>query len=246
MSAPRPAVLLVHGLGGSAQSMAPLERALAARRVSATSITLPGHGTSPDDLAGMAWSHWKAAVDHAVCGADRGAGVVVVGQSMGGALALHTAAHGPSRDVLRAVVAVNTPLADPDAPDAIEWRMSRGQLSIDATVVDGELGYVSLPMAAVLAMASGLLEVDLAMVTVPVMVVNGALDDTVDPATGNALLAALTGVPATHRHRRVLADTGHVATFGPEVEALADLIAEMVAGLVTGPIGPIIGDVPLT
>lgn len=246
MSAPHPAVLLVHGLGGSAQSMAPLQRALAARQVSATAITLPGHGTSPDDLAEIAWSDWKAAVDHAVGGADRGAGVVVVGQSMGGALALHTAAHGSSRDGLRAVVAVNTPLADPDAPDAIEWRMSRGQLSIDATVVDGELGYASLPMAAVLAMSNGLLEVDLAMVTVPVMVVNGALDDTVDPATGDAMIAALAGVPAAHRHRRLLVDTGHVATFGPEVEALADLIAELMAGLVTGPIGPSVGDVPLT
>ena len=238
MSSARPAVLLVHGLGGSARSMAPLERALAVRGVTATSLTLPGHGTTPHDLVGLSWSDWRAAVERAVEDADSGEGVVVVGQSMGGALALHAAAAGPARAAVRAVVAVNTPVGDPDAVDGIEWRMSRGHTSIDATVVDGELGYATLPMSAVLAMANGLLDVDLATVTVPVAVVNGALDDTVDPATGDSLLAALSGVPAADRQRHVLAATGHVATFGPEVEALADLVI--------GLIGPIVDDGPLT
>jgi carboxylesterase len=240
-------VLLVHGLGGTAQSMDPLQQALAAHLLSAplltaTSITLPGHGTSPDDLDGITWDHWRAAVEQAVIDADRGDGVVVVGQSMGGALALHAAAAGSARAAVRAVVAVNTPVADPDAVDGIEWRMSRGHTHIDATVVDGEHGYHSLPMSAVLALATGLLDIELAAITVPVAVVNGALDDTVDPVSGETLVAALTGVPRGHLQRHTLAHTGHVATFGPEVGALAQLVI----GLVNGLNGPIVATTPLT
>jgi esterase/lipase len=241
-----PAVLLVHGLGGTAQSMAPLEQALTAHLLPApvltvASITLPGHGTTPADLDGITWGEWCAAVEQAVVDADHGGGVVVVGQSMGGALALHAAAGGRAHDAVRAVVTVNTPVADPDAVDGIEWRMARGHTHLEATVVDGEHGYHALPMTAVLAMASGLLDIDLAAITVPVAVVNGALDDSVDPASGDALLAALSGVPLHRLQRHTLARTGHVATFGPEVGALADLVI----GIVNGLNGPIVDGGPL-
>lgn len=221
--------------------MEPLARALLAHGVTATAITLPGHGTTADDLVGLSWDHWRHAVEQAVLDVDDGAGVVVVGQSMGAGLALHVAAAGTARHSVRGVVAVNTPPADPDAVDGIEWRMSRGHTTVDATVADGEAGYRSLPLGAVLAMARGMLDIDLSTVHVPVVVVNGALDETVDPASGAALAAALTGVPAPLLRREVLPRTGHVATFGPELDTLAGLVN----AVVNGPVGPIVDDSPL-
>ena len=55
-----------------------------------------------------------AAHDHAA--------TVIVGQSLGAALALAVAGEGGCA----AVVAISTPAPDPDALDGLEWRRSRG------------------------------------------------------------------------------------------------------------------------
>lgn len=235
MSTGRPRVVLVHGLGGTDRSMEPLARALTAHDVTAVAVTLPGHGTTADDLVGRSWDEWRRAVEQAVLELDDGTGVVVVGQSMGAGLALHVAAAGEARHSVRGVVAVNTPAPDPDAVDGIEWRMSRGHSTVEATLADGESGYHSLPLGAVLAMARGMLDIDLAAVDVPVVVVNGALDETVDPASGASLAAGLTGVPPADLRRELLPRTGHVATFGPDLDALVACVMGLVGPIVHHP-----------
>lgn len=237
MSDRRPGVVLVHGLGGTARSMAPLAGALQRLGVVTTALTLPGHGTTPDDLVDVDWHDWTTAVERAAVDADRGAGVVLVGQSMGGAIALSVAGADTARRHVRGAVVVNTPLADPDAVDGIEWRLGRGHTSFDATLAEGEDGYATMPLQAALAMAVGLLALDLAAVDVPVVVVNGALDDTVDPQSGVTLADDLDARSSAPCRRVVLAHSGHVATFGPDVDELADEVLRLVAAAA--------GDAPL-
>src|SRR5947209_15274327 len=86
-------VLLLHGLGGSADSMATLVAPLLPISARVVLLELPGHGRSPSPPSGPlpAREYGKvvaAAVDrlHAEYGP-----VVVVGNSLGGALALHAA-----------------------------------------------------------------------------------------------------------------------------------------------------------
>jgi len=86
--------LLVHGLTSTPQSMRALGSAFVQRGIDVEGILLPGHGTRPENLRGVGWTGWYAAVAEGVrslrARCDR---VFVLGQSLGGSLALHAAAH---------------------------------------------------------------------------------------------------------------------------------------------------------
>lgn len=88
----RRGILCVHGFTGSPFDFRGVGEALAARGPTVVGLTLPGHGTTVDDLDAQPWSAWADAV---VAAYDRLAArcrqVAVVGQSMGGLLALHLA-----------------------------------------------------------------------------------------------------------------------------------------------------------
>ena len=58
------AALLVHGFTATPWEMRPLAEFLAEAGIASLAIRLPGHGTSPEDLAGRRWEEWSdAALD---------------------------------------------------------------------------------------------------------------------------------------------------------------------------------------
>lgn len=103
-----PAVLLLHGLGGSASSMAPLVPALVPVASRVVLLELPGHGRSPEAAAGPLGARDYGAVVAACAeelARESSGPVALVGNSLGGALALFTAHHRP--DLVRGVVGLN-------------------------------------------------------------------------------------------------------------------------------------------
>jgi len=56
------AVLLVHGFTATPWEMRPLANYLAAQGIASLAVRLPGHGTSPEDLAGRQWEEWLSAI----------------------------------------------------------------------------------------------------------------------------------------------------------------------------------------
>jgi carboxylesterase len=56
------AVLLVHGFTATPWEMRPLASYLAESGVASLAVCLPGHGTSPEDLARCCWEEWLQAV----------------------------------------------------------------------------------------------------------------------------------------------------------------------------------------
>jgi carboxylesterase len=208
-------VLCLHGLGGTGATMWPVVGRLAALGHLVFAPTLPGHGGEPEALFEVGFADWIDA-------ARQWPADVVVGQSMGGSLALVLAAE----QRCRAVVAINAVLGDPDALDGIDWRRSRGQEwhEVGPSPV-GEFAHERLPFAALVEMHRGLLGLDLSRITVPTLVITADHDDVVDPATGDAIAAAVAG--AVERVR--LGRGGHVATLDADRERLADAIVEFVA-----------------
>lgn len=58
----RAAVLLVHGFSATPWEMRPLAADLAERGFATLAVRLPGHGTTPEDLAGRCWEEWLETV----------------------------------------------------------------------------------------------------------------------------------------------------------------------------------------
>ena len=91
-------VLLIHGFTASPTEMRPLGDFLHQRGLTVSGIPLPGHGTSPADLARTRWEDWYGAVEmefdnlHQTCKV-----VFVAGLSVGGILGTLLAAREPRR-----------------------------------------------------------------------------------------------------------------------------------------------------
>jgi len=89
-------VVVVHGFTGTPFEVRYLGDRLAGAGYSVLGVRLPGHGTRLDDLDATRWQDWAACVDEAVTRMaahhDR---VAIVGQSLGGLLALHATAGHP-------------------------------------------------------------------------------------------------------------------------------------------------------
>lgn len=99
--------LLIHGFTGTPYEMRELGDRLAAQGYTVFGPALAGHATKPEDMRDTRWTDWYASVTAAYdqlreqCDA-----VFVVGLSLGGALALHLAAHRP----VNGIVAVSAPI----------------------------------------------------------------------------------------------------------------------------------------
>lgn len=201
-------IAVIHGMGGTAATMQPLAGALSASGLDAVAITLPGHGTDPEDLLGVTWQQWLDAVPAEA--------TVLVGQSMGASLAMAVAAR---RTDVRAVVAINPVAADPDTLDALQWMTERGRQWVEvppSTV--GEACYERIPVTALVQMHDGILNTGLAAVACPVLVITSADDEVVDPTNSDVVAASLRA-PV---QRLALDDAGHVATLGPRA---SDIVA---------------------
>lgn len=102
--------LLVHGLNGEPEDLAPVERALRAEGFATRAFWLPGHGATPRDLRESGWQDWYGAVrDEALAVLNAGHDVVLVGHSMGGSVCLALAAELAGHEGLRGVAALCPP-----------------------------------------------------------------------------------------------------------------------------------------
>lgn len=103
------AFLALHGWAASAESMRFLAYGLAEAGHAVLAPTLPGHGSSPDDMVRFGPVDWSAAAcEGLILLRHRFARVFVLGASMGGALALQLAAAVP--DALEGIITVNAPV----------------------------------------------------------------------------------------------------------------------------------------
>lgn len=89
-------ILVIHGFTGSPHSMRPIAIFFANHGYDVEMPLLPGHGTTWEDMSTRSYSEWVDEVDAAYWRLrKRCHQVVVIGLSMGGALAVHLSARRP-------------------------------------------------------------------------------------------------------------------------------------------------------
>ena len=99
-----PAVLLIHGFGGTPWEVRPVADALHAEGLACIAPVLPGHGVRPEVLSSTGWMDWTAAArSHAEALCEAHGRVVMLGMSLGGLLALQTAVELQHRGVIGVV-----------------------------------------------------------------------------------------------------------------------------------------------
>jgi carboxylesterase len=232
---------VLHGLTGSTQSVAGLAAALEGAGFEVEAPMLPGHGTSPEDLAGRTWAEWVACAEDAYGRlAARCGSVVAVGLSMGGALAASVAA--AHHEVVG--LAVVNPLVDPPAPafcDVLEGFLAAGERflpGIGSDIADPdarEVAYDRLPVAALLSMSRGLADLRprLGGVRCPVLILSSRHDHVVPSVSGDLLATAVSG-PV---ERVWLERSYHVATLDLDREELERRVVTFASDLGRAPHG---------
>jgi carboxylesterase len=209
--------VVVHGFTGNPSSMRGVAEALAAAGFHIELPRLPGHGTVIDDMLPTRWADWAGEAEAAYQRLQqRAAHAVVVGLSMGGALALRLGADHPE---IAGLVCIN-PVAQPQLPEIIE--MLRGMADSGTPVLPGigsdiadpaakESAYEGTPIEPLVSLlVDGVepLSHEYAGMRVPLLLMNSPQDHVVEPVQAD-FLAAQYGGPL---ERITLERSYHVAT----------------------------------
>lgn len=195
-------ILCIHGFTGAPEGLRFLAERLAGRGLTVSAVLLPGHGTRVEDLEAVTWRDWTAHVEDAFDRlAARCGRVAVVGQSMGGLLALHVAT---VRARAAAVATLAAPLwLDGLARRVVRWTAPGGWLNgrlryvpkfrgpdvRDKAQKRNYHGYDRVPTRAIPELMALMAHVDgrLDQVRAPVLVLHGRQDHTVPFACAAAL-----------------------------------------------------------
>ncbi len=213
-------VLCIHGFTGTPHDMRFLGGSLAERGMTVQGIALPGHATRVEELEPLGWAEWTAAVAEAYDQlAARCRRVAVVGQSLGGLLALHLATRRP--------VAATASLAAPLWLDGLGGTIARatttgalaGRIRYLPKLGGSDVrhagerrnnpSYRRMPVRAIGQLVDFMQVVDAALpeVRTPLLVLHGARDHTA-PLASAARIAQR--VSSTDVRVRILPDSFHL------------------------------------
>ncbi|MCL4393702.1 MAG: alpha/beta fold hydrolase [Chloroflexi bacterium] len=222
--------LLVHGYTATTAEVRLLGQYLHEHGCTVSAPLLPGHGTTPQDMNRMRWRDWVGEVERAYTALAEGCRrVFVCGESMGALLALYLASEHPeiagvaafapalllrnnaatmrrARLLHRFVPFVRKPVREPSAADT-RWK-----------------GYSVNPVPALVQL--GLLQNEvrrrLGAIRQPVLVVQGRLDQTIDPRSGAEVLQ---NVSSKVKELRWLECSTHCVILDQEWELAAEMTA---------------------
>lgn len=235
---PRLGVAICHGFSGTPSSVQPWADGLAARGFDVEVPLLPGHGTDWRDLERRRWREWTDRFGQACAAlAARTDALFVAGLSMGGAIALYTAARlgtsqeeaGPAPVAGIAVVNPGLGFYDRRVRFIGAYRLlmrTTGPIEeADAPAPVGDEGdYSRTPIAAVHELKRLFRATDRALprVTAPLVAFKSDADPVVPPSSLDRIVGR---VSSPEIELVPLHNSPHVATRGPE----ADLIVRRTA-----------------
>ena len=225
-------IALIHGFTGSPVSLRPLAEHLARAGFTVELPRLPGHGTTWRDMIRTRYDDWRAHV-FATAKALRARtdGVVLIGLSMGGTLALDVASGG-GLDVA-GIITINSPILDRDGLvvklgpyiEKIVPLVPASLAGLTANDIakprEREQAYAWVPSAAGNSLLRALPRVrrQLSHVPCPVLVMYSSHDHSVSPKNSRALLRL---IRCPDLQQLVLERSYHVATLDYDQELILE------------------------
>ncbi len=234
-------VLLVHGWTSAPQEMYDLGMHLAGQGHSVLGVRLPGHATHPADLNRMRWQDWLATVEDGYSLLENTCDhLVVMGLSLGGALALLLASSRP----VAGVVAMATPYELPPRPD-LRWLRyllpTLGPISgllqtvpkpsvndyKDQQAYRDHVSYSVFPIRSIpeVVILLQLLREQLPTLRAPVLLMHAAEDQGVSPDNARSIYSQ---VGSDEKELVWIENSGHVITLEPAREQVYELAADFV------------------
>ena len=235
-------VLCIHGFTGTPFEMRYLGERLNQRGWTVAGLMLPGHGTNPTDLERTTWRDWYGAVEATFDSLLRRCSVVaVVGQSLGGLLALELAIRR-GQDV-SALAALATPLwlhglgqvvgklteSVPGLTRAVPQLPKLGGSDVrDPDARRCNPGYSTMPTAGIAELSGFMRHVHahLSAVRSPLLVVHGARDHTAPVACASTLAS---GVASKFVQTLILPRSYHLVSIDVEKDVVAEQTGQFLA-----------------
>lgn len=232
--------ILLHGFSSTPEEMRPLGDYLHSRGCTVLGLHLAGFATHPNDLRRVRWTDWLDNVADGLAYLSQTCLVrVLIGQSMGGAIALSAASRLP----VSGVVALSTPFGLPSGP---MW-LDRFKLMLQPTIRKPvlrfpahhplyhrrELNYPAYPEfpSRILLQLGGLaadLERCLAQVQVPVLLMHSRADHSV-PFTSMEQIYQQLG--SLHKEKLLLEGMDHSLVRDPHNQQVFDAIGSFLSSL---------------
>jgi carboxylesterase len=226
--------LLLHGYTATTAEVRLLGRALRERGYTVSGPLLPGHKTTPEDMNRCRWQDWAAAVEQAYHQlAARCERVFIGGESMGAVLTLYAASQPFASQAAGLLLYAPALLV----PGSRMW-LARLLAPFVAAVNKGEgapsaadarwQGYPNNPLRAAVQLNDLQRETRrcLPQVRQPLLVVQGRLDTTIDPRSGQVILSeSASSLQELHWLER----STHCIILDQEWEQAADLALRFMA-----------------
>jgi carboxylesterase len=232
--------LLLHGFSSMPEEMRPLGEYLAERGFTVLGARLAGHATHPNDLKHIRWTDWMNDVENGLAVLSKTcAKRVLIGQSLGGMIALTAAAHMP----VTGVVGLSTPYGvlpgDRMADRLVSWLRPTIQKKVarfpqNHPLYDRrELDYPAYPWfpSSILTEMDALGEAMLAalpQVKVPVLLIHSQDDQDIPCANMEAIYNHL---GSQHKEMLPVEGMGHSLVMDPKRETVFEAVVKFLETL---------------
>ena len=220
------AVLCLHGFTATTVEVRKIASYLKNQGITTKGPLLPGHGTNPYEMNNTRWEDWLGAAEKALLELMQNyKKIFVLGESMGGLLTLHLAAKYPSLlgiMVFAPAVKIHK-LWISKFIWPFKYFMHKGKPKDSIP----QQSYTVFPLKAAASLYDfqKIVRKELNLITVPAIIFQGKLDDTVDPL---GAVYAYENLGSSDKDFVVLEDSNHIILLDQQLPTVQEICLEFI------------------